>query len=519
MSNPSHAHNPRGPLPQTAEEYLESLRDGREIWLYGERVGDVTTHPAFRNSARSMARLYRAFHESETAGRMLRPTDTGSGGMTHPFFRVARSRADLRDAVDAMQCWQDLVFGWMGRTPDYKAALLTTLGQMPEWFGEYEANARHWYQHAQEHVDFFAHAIANPPVDRGQAVEASRDVFVHVERETDNGLIVSGAKVVATGSPIAQYVLVGHTKAEVKDKAFGLMFITPVAAPGVRLLARASYEEVAARMSTPFDYPLSSRFDENDAILIFDEALVPWENVLIYDEERISAFIRDSRWTGRGILQANVRLSTKLGFLAGLVRQAIGVVGSTEERHAQVVLGELLMNAQLLNGLRAGMIEQAIPGPGGSLEPNPTYASVSAAIGPRLQTRSRELAERIIASGLIYLNSAATDFGVPQLRPTLDRYLRGSNGRTAEDRSRIMKLLWDATGSEFGGRHDLYEQNYLAQEDTHFMTLNRTAGVDGTYARLEGLVETAMADYNLGGWTAPDLVGASDVSDILGRRT
>lgn len=499
-------------LPQTADEYLESIRDGREVWLYGERVADVTAHPAFRNSARSMARLYGAFRDPATADRMLKPTDTGSGGLTHPFFRVARSQQDLRDNITAIQTWQELVFGWMGRTPDYKAALLTSLGQDPEYFGEFADNARLWYRRAQENVLFFAHAIANPPVDRGRPVEEVRDVFVHVERETDAGIIVSGAKVVATGAPIAQYVLVGHTRVEVADKAFALMFVAPLDAPGVKLVARASYEETAARTSSPFDYPLSSRLDENDAVLVFDEALIPWENVLIYDEKKIFSFIRDSRWTGRGILQANVRLSTKLGFLAGLMNQALEVVGTQQERFATVALGEMLVNRNVLNGLRAGMVEHAIPGPGGSVEPNPVYASASAAIGPSLQRRSRELAEKFTGSGLIYLNSIAKDFDVPELRPTLDRYLRGSNGKSAIDRSRIMKMLWDAVGSEFGGRHDLYEQNYLGQEDVHFMSTHRTALADGTMASLEELVENAMSDYDLQGWTAPDLISNDDVN-------
>jgi 4-hydroxyphenylacetate 3-monooxygenase len=112
---------------------------------------------------------------------------------------------------------------------------------------------------------------------------------------------------------------------------------------------------------------------------------------------------------------------------------------------------------------------------------------------------------------LIYLNSLAKDFDNPELRPTLDRYLRGSNGKTAIDRSRIMKMLWDAVGSEFGGRHDLYEQNYLGQEDVHFMSSHRTALADGTMSYLEGLVGNAMSDYDLNGWTAPDLISNDDV--------
>jgi len=113
---------PQSPL--TGDEYLESLRDGREVWIYGERVKDVTTHPAFRNAARSVARLYDALHDPQYQDRLTAPTDTGNGGFTHPLFKVAHTREDLRASRDAVRVWSQLTFGWMGRTPDYKAALL-----------------------------------------------------------------------------------------------------------------------------------------------------------------------------------------------------------------------------------------------------------------------------------------------------------------------------------------------------------------------------------------------------------
>src|ERR1700741_1147895 len=116
-------------LPFTGEEYLESLRDGREVWIYGERVRDITAHPAFRNSARSVARLYDALHEARDHGpardaSLTSPTDTGNGGFTHPFFKAPRSAEDLRSSRDAIVGWQRLVYGFMGRSPDYKAAFL-----------------------------------------------------------------------------------------------------------------------------------------------------------------------------------------------------------------------------------------------------------------------------------------------------------------------------------------------------------------------------------------------------------
>jgi 4-hydroxyphenylacetate 3-monooxygenase len=164
--------------PFTGAEYLESLRDGRDVYIYGERVDDVTTHPAFRNTARSLARLYDALHDPKTKDVLTTPTDTGSGGFTHKFFRVARSREDVVGQRDAIAAWARMSYGWMGRSPDYKASLMNTLGANHQFYGKFSANAQRWYKRAQEHVLFMNHAIVNPPVDRAKAADQVKDVFI-----------------------------------------------------------------------------------------------------------------------------------------------------------------------------------------------------------------------------------------------------------------------------------------------------------------------------------------------------
>ena len=132
--------------PMTGDEYLESLRDGREIYIYGERVKDVTTHPAFRNTARMVARLYDALHDPETQDTLTVPTDTGNGGSTFKFFRVGRSSEDIVSDRDAIAAWARMNYGWMGRSPDYKAAFTGTLGANHAFYGDYSKNAQAWYK-------------------------------------------------------------------------------------------------------------------------------------------------------------------------------------------------------------------------------------------------------------------------------------------------------------------------------------------------------------------------------------
>src|SRR5260221_7507011 len=128
--------------PFNGAEYLESLRDGREVYIYGERVEDVTTHMAFRNAARSIAKLYDALHDPASKDVLTAPTDTGSGGFTHKFFKVAHSREELIGQRDAIAAWARMSYGWMGRTPDYKASLMNTLGANPALYDNFAPNAQ-----------------------------------------------------------------------------------------------------------------------------------------------------------------------------------------------------------------------------------------------------------------------------------------------------------------------------------------------------------------------------------------
>lgn len=149
--------------PLTGAEYLASLRDDREIYIYGDRVKDVTTHPAFRNSAASMARLYDALHDPATHEQLCWATDTGNGGYTHKFFRSAKSPDELRQQRDAIADWSRLTYGWMGRSPDYKAAFGSVLGANAEFYGPFADNARTWYKRIQEACLYLNHAISTRP--------------------------------------------------------------------------------------------------------------------------------------------------------------------------------------------------------------------------------------------------------------------------------------------------------------------------------------------------------------------
>src|SRR5256884_4845967 len=217
----------------------------------------------------------------------------------------------------------------MGRTPDYKAAFMATLGANPEFYSPFEENARRWYRLFASKALYLNHVLINPPVDRMKPVHEIADVFLHVVRETDAGAIVSGARVLAAGSALANANCVAENSATTLQQGeaedFALVFIAPMDTPGTKLLCRPSYEQSAR---SPYEHPLSSRFDENDAVLIFDEALIPWENFLVYrNVERANSFFPESGFFNRYNLQGGTRLAVKLDLMTGLLARGLAVNG------------------------------------------------------------------------------------------------------------------------------------------------------------------------------------------------
>jgi 4-hydroxyphenylacetate 3-monooxygenase len=499
--------------PFTGAEYLESLRDGREVWIYGERVKDITTHPAFRNSARMVARLYDGLHDPARKDILTTETDTGNGGFTHKFFRAPKSAEDLVGARDAIAEWARMTYGWLGRAPDYKGSFLATLGANAEFYAPYQENAYRWYKEAQEKVLYFNHAIINPPVDRNLPLEQVGDVYMHAEKETDAGIVVSGAKVVATGSALTHYNFIAHYGLPIKKREFAIICAVPMDAPGVKLISRTSYEMASAVMGSPFDYPLSSRLDENDAIFVFDKVLIPWENIFVYGNlDKVNAFFPMSGFIPRFTFHGCVRLAVKLDFIAGLLLKAVEATGVKDFRGVQVRVGEVLAWRNLFWAITDAMARTPIPWKHAAVLPNLEYGMAYRVFSTIAYPRVKEIIENDLASGLIYLNSHAVDFKSPEIRPLLEKYVRGSNGYAAVDRVKLLKLLWDAMATEFGSRHELYERNYSGNHEGIRLEVLEVAKELGQVEKYKGLAEQCMAEYDLDGWTVPDLINPDDVN-------
>lgn len=327
------------------------------------------------------------------------------------------------------------------------------------------------------------------------------DVFLHVVRETDRGAIVSGAKMLATGSALTNATFVAQNSATTlqqgKAEDFALVFIAPVDTPGTKLLCRPSYEQSAR---SPFDQPLSSRFDENDAVLIFDGALIPWENFLVYrNVERANSFFPESGFFNRYNLQGGTRLAVKLDLMTGLLARGLAINGTDGFRGVQAALGDVIAWRTLMWAMTTALASDPQLGPGGSVVPRLEYAAAMRIFATSAWPAVKNIMENVLGGAPLVTASGPEDLQNPDLRPLIDRYYRGTNS-SAEDRIKLFKLIWDAIGTEFAGRHELYERNYAGNHEQIRVDAVNFAKRSGALDECLKLVDECLADYDLDGW-------------------
>src|ERR1700752_195849 len=317
MTSLQQAHSQARPASlsmRTGAEYLRSLNDGRQVFVDGEKVADVTKHPAFREAARSVARLYDIAAAPENR-ELMTFTSPKTGGPVLRCFQIPRSHADLRARRLFSEKWAEATFGLMGRSPDHVASFFTGYAAVPSVFAtagqKYADNVVAFYERMRDEHLYLSYAIVPPQIDRSKPAHKQSDptLYAGVVKERDDGIVISGAQQLATGGPISDYIHLSCIHPlQPGDENYANCLAVPVGADGVKLYPRRPF----ARPGSGFDYPLSSRFDESDSYVIFDNVFVPWERVFIYRNVELS---RDQWFKtpshSYGNHQAQVRYVTK----------------------------------------------------------------------------------------------------------------------------------------------------------------------------------------------------------------
>jgi len=479
---------------KTGAEHLRSLQDGRTVYLDGELVKDVTEHKAFRNAVRSAAALYDYQARPENIEAMtFRPE--GARRRVNRGWQMPKSYEEMVERRKALQAWAALSGGFLGRSPDHLASSL--IGQLMgidvfRRHGEARAKALADYVDYATKADLFlTYVIINPQAERTKSWgEQAEDMVARIVDEDSTGITIRGAKMLGTSSIMANEVFVASMqplKPGEEDLAFSCAL--PMNAKGLRVLSRKSYE---AQAMSVFDNPISSRFDENDALMYFDDVRVPWERVFVYrDTDMCRAQFHDTPSHAYQNYQAQIRLSVKVAFLAGLARRITEAIGTAKIPSVTEQLGLIAAQAGMVNAMLSGMEASGVQFKQWWV-PNKHYMYSAQVVTQELYPRLVQSIRDLAGGALIMLPSSVLDFANPEIRAIIEKTQRSAS-MDPEHKVKFMKAAWDAIGSEFGSRHMQYEMFYAG---ARFVTTGhsfRTYDWNGATA----LVEALLASYDL----------------------
>jgi anthranilate 3-monooxygenase (FAD)/4-hydroxyphenylacetate 3-monooxygenase len=448
---------------RTGRQYIDGLKARpREVWLRGERIDDVTTHPAFVRPMQNLARLYDMQHDPQYRD-VLTYASPSSGQPVGTAFMMSKTLEDLRKRRAAFQLWAEATFGMMGRSPDFLNTTTMAFAEASDVFGRlgkrYADNIVRYYEHARENDLFLTHALITPQNDRSKTSFEQQEDFMHmgVVRETPDGLIVRGARMLATMGPIADEVMVyGLPGLKPGDERHAMVFALPLDTKGVKLICREPFDE-GGRSS--YDHPLAVNFEEPDALLVFDDVLVPWDRVFMHnDVAQANALYADTNLRNHTGHQTGVRGTVKLQMALGIAMAIAESVKIDGFLHVQEMLGEAVGAVEIAKSCIVRSEVEYETSRMGTIRTRFTPLQTLRGFLPRAYPKIIETLQTLGAGGLLMMPSAA-DFASP-IGKDVARYYQGGGGMSAEDRVRLFKLAWDLCGDAFGSRQLQYERYY-----------------------------------------------------------
>lgn len=483
-------------MVRTGAEYVERLRNTpREVWVRGRRVADVTAHPAFRRPVEQIAKLYDMQHDPRYRAVLTRPGPDGQDGQDEPvgvWFVPPRSHEDLVARRAAFRLWSEATLGLMGRTPDFLNCILLAFAEEPGVFAElgkgYADNVGRYFRHVRDNDLFLTHALITPQVDRSRSSARQAETFLHmgVVEENDRGIVVRGARMLATLAPLADEMLIYNLPGlRPGDERHAAVFAVPIDAPGLRLITRELYDD-GSRNS--FDHPLAANFEEPDCLVVFDDVLVPWERVFLHgDVELANAVPKETRLTQFTGHQTGTRGLVKMELVTQVMMRFARSVKIDSFLHVQRALGEALAATDMCRALLVAAEIEHETTPGGTVRPALDHLQTLRLHLSAQYPKLVETLQTLGAGGLLMMPTAA-DFG-SGIASDIHKYLQGAGGLAGMERVRLNKLVWDLCGDAFGQRAVQYER-YYAGDPVRLYAANYLSRTSGDAERL---VERALA--------------------------
>jgi len=433
-------------------DYIRALRDGREVWHAGRRIADVTTHCGFTGTIKTLADLYDKQHSPEFRDIMT---------LEHEGERISYSYLAPTNAEQLalkrrnIEFWAQQTFGQMGRYPDFCAQLVIGLLDWTHVIEKHNQkwaeNARNYYLYCRRNDLCLTHVLTDQYYDRTKRVSEQEDpdLILHIVGETKEGAVVRGLRTLATLAPISDEVLVYPNRPRDPDEAdYAIAFAIPMNTRGLKIVCRDLY----ADNTDPERHPLTARFDEVDAALIFDDVIVPWERIFVYkDPKLLSGIMYIHTWAQYSTM---TRLITKLEAFLGVAQLLTQWGGRNKSASSQILLSSLMQDIEILRSCIRVAEANGYHTPGGSWAPRLSAAYRIHSI--EASDRAERTMEGLLTSTLM-LSGGASDLKNPELGPLVERYFRAGAPSTKEH-LRLMAVAADMVMSPFGKRSQLYER-------------------------------------------------------------
>ncbi|ATE58647.1 4-hydroxyphenylacetate 3-hydroxylase N-terminal domain-containing protein [Thauera sinica] len=465
---------------RTGQQFIDSLRDDRKLFIDGRLVRDVTAYGPMKGVIKTIAGLYDQQHDPQY-GELLTFISPTSGERVSKTYLEARTAAEFAELSACFHARTLSTFGLMGRLTDFMSGFLMDQASGLDAIGKHEAaaKARSLVEHCRENDLQVTHALIDPQSDRSRHDASSESV--HVVERCPDGIVVSGCRMLSTLAPVANECYIGpFFPRKAGEEDYALAFLLPLSAPGLSILARESFDRGEDRHQGSFDRPLTSRFDEGDAILVFDKVFVPADRLIVNgDIDAYNGMMQAG--VGYTTIQATTRSTMKLRFLTGLATAIARANGRDKTPRFQTAIGELVALVNVAEAIRAGVVGEGIAkveafaagrqtlGGDGLGQPRVQGGTGMAALNffyPYATGKAAEVLRFAAGSGALAMTEA--DYNNPDVGPLLDRWLIGP-GIDARSRMRLMKMAWDMTGTEFGSRAALYERLYSGDPERNAM--------------------------------------------------
>ena len=481
-------------LLRTGAQYLDSLRDGRIVYVGKERVDDVTTHAEFANASQMYAAMYDLKHTSE----MRDVLTYHEGGERHSaYFLKPRDRDDLQLRTDAHRAIAAFSHGLLGRSPDHVASSITGLAMSADIFdrdgANFAKNIEAYHRHVRDNDLFLAYAILPPQGARKPDLYQSIDKnppTLRVTAEDDTGVVLNGMKMLATAAVFADELWIGNiiplAPSQVKESVTCAL---PVNTPGVALWSR---KPLAAADGIEFNNPLAHRYDESDSMVVFKDVHVPWERVFVHDNTALSRDIYvETPAHCMANHQSNVRYAAKLRLLLGIASRITKSNGADGIPAVREILGELVSMEAAFAGLIDGQLHAMEQVGNGYVRVNRRYMYAAVNYAVENYAKICDQIRTLMGGGTFQMPASIDVIEDESLARDFETYW-STGDETAVERMKLFRLAWDMLGSEFAMRHDQYEKFYFGQR---FVVRNFNH-LHAPWHEFEGLVLNIMAAYD-----------------------